>query len=385
MKEFMYQSPVRVYFGEGGVEKHLANLLKGVGKTIMLAYGGGSAKRTGLYGLLADILKKEGKKLVDFGGIMPNPTYAKVLEGAETINRESVDFVLAVGGGSVIDCVKIMVAAAKAPRDLWEMEFDDHIMPTQGTPFGVVLTLSGTGAEMNAAAGITNEERNRKTAVVGRYAEFAICDPAYLLTVPKAQLLSGVFDNLSHCMETYFGRGTSVSDGMNEAVMHDIVKNARAYLEKPDDIEILGNLMWDSSIVQSHVLALGKLSDFQCHGIEHQLCAYTNCSHGMALAVIHPSYYRHICMDAPEKFARFGVQVFGIDPARKTDKELALEAVETLAAFIKELGLRSTLTELGLEVSEDILRKVSETCNVSTGGVRGLSREEIFELLTEVK
>ncbi len=384
MRDFTFQIPVKVLFGIGGVERHLRRELADVGETVMLAYGGGSVKRSGLYDQLVAILKECGKRIVDFGGIMPNPTYAKVLEGRETVLRENVDFILAVGGGSVMDCVKVIAAAAKAPKDLWKMEFDDHQFPSDGVPYGNIVTLSGTGSEMNAGAGITNEERCRKTAVFGTMAKFAIMDPTYLLTVPQKQFLSGVFDNLSHCMETYFGRGTSVSDEMNESVMHNIILNARAYLKDPKNLEILGNLMWDSSIVQSHILALGKDGDFQCHSIEHQLCAYTNCCHGMALAVIHPSYYRHIADAAPEKFARFGVKVFCLDPLGKTETELAHEAVEALAAFIEEIGLDTTLTQMGLEVNEDILRKVSETCGLSGGNVRHLEREEVYALLREV-
>ena len=382
MKEFSFQAPVKIYFGEGGVEKHLAKLLETVGDTVMLAYGN-SIKRTGLYDTLMAVLERSGKRVVDMGGISANPTYAKVLEGAEVIKREQVDFVLAAGGGSVVDCVKIMVAAAKAPRDLWEMEFDEGIFPTEGVPYGIVLTLSGTGAEMNDMAGITHEARKRKTAVKGCFADFAILDPTYLLTVPKQQFLSGVFDNLSHCMETYFGRGTSVSDAMNEGLMHHIVQTARVHLKNPKDLDLLGDLMWDSSIVQSHILALGKMGDFQCHSIEHQLCAYTNCSHGKALAVIHPVYYRHIFRDAPEKFARFAVRVFEIDPTGKTELELAEAGVEALANFIQEIGLNTTFAAMGIHPTDEELRLVSETCGVSAGSARQLPREEIYEILKE--
>ena len=191
------------------------------------------------------------------------------------------------------------------------------------------------------------------------------------------------FDNLSHCMETYFGRGTGVMDRMNEALMHDIVENIRAYLRDPENIEVLGNLMWDSSLVQTFLFNMGKPGDFQCHAIEHQMCAYTNCNHGMTLAVIHPSYYRHIVYDATDKFARFGKTVFDLDAAGKTETELALEAVEALAAFVKEIGLDSTLTQLGLDVNEEILRKVADTCGLSGGNVRKLERDEVFALLKE--
>ena len=384
MNSFVYYCPVKVYFGEGGVQKHLPGELAKTGDTVMLAYGGGSVKRSGLYDELVALLAKAGKKVVDFGGIKSNPTYAKVLEEAELVKREKVDFILAVGGGSVMDCVKCIAAAAKAPKDLWEMEIDDHVMAQEGVPYGAIVTLSGTGSEMDNGAGITNEEKNRKGNLPGTYAEFAILDPGYLLTETKKQMMACAFDNLSHCMETYFGRGTGVMDRMNEALMHDIVENIRAYLKDPQNIETLGNLMWDSSLVQTFLFNMGKPGDFQCHAIEHQMCAYTGCNHGMTLAVIHPSYYRHIVSDAPEKFARFGKTVFDLDPAGKTELELAKEAVEALADFIKEIGLDQSFTQLGLDVNEEILHLVADTCGLSGGNVRKLEREEVFELLKEV-
>lgn len=384
MKAFQYHAPVKVLFGEGGVDKHLAAELENYGKVVMLAYGGGSVKRSGLYGQITGILEQSGKTVVDFGGITSNPTYDMVLRGAETIRRENVEFILAVGGGSVMDCVKIISAAAKAPKDYWEMFFVDRQLPAEFVPWGTVVTLSGTGSEMNAGAGISNKELNTKRTLFGSCANFAICDPSYLKTVPRKQMASGIFDNLSHCMETYFGNGSGVSDAMNEAVMHDIVQNARAWVEDPENMDILGNLMWDSSLPQTFLFSCGKEGGFQCHSIEAQLCAYTGSNHGMALAVIHPSYYRHIIKDAPEKFARFGEKVFGLESTGKTALELAEEAVQALAVFIKDIGLDSSFTELGLSVNEEILRKVSENCGVAEGVARKLPREEIFQLLQEV-
>lgn len=347
-------------------------------------YGGGSVKRSGLYDQLVGILEQNGKRVIDFGGITSNPTYDMVLHGAETVKRENVDFILAVGGGSVMDCVKIISSASKAPKDYWEMFFTDHQAIAGGTPWGVVVTLSGTGSEMNGGAGITNKALNQKATLFGTSARFAICDPTYLLTVPRKQLASGIFDNLSHCMETYFGAGECVSDDMNEAVMHDIVQNARAWRKDPTNVDILGNLMWDSSLPQTFLFGCGKEGGFQCHAIEAQLCAYTGSNHGMALAVIHPSYYRHIVKDMPEKFARFGQKAFDLDPAGKTTEQLADEAVEAVASFARKLGLDSTFTELGLDVNEDVLRKVSENCGIAGGMPRKLEREEVFQLLREV-
>ena len=384
MNDFLYYCPVRVHFGTNILQKALPMELTHMGKNVMLAYGGGSVKRSGLYDTLVLALEQAGKKVIDFGGIMSNPTYAKVLEGVEVVKQEKVDFILAVGGGSVMDCAKVIAAAAKAPKDLWEMVMVDHQLQREGIAWGAVVTLSGTGSEMDNGAGITNEALKRKGNLPGTYAEFAVLDPTYLLTVPKKQLMACAFDNLSHCMETYFGRGTGVMDRMNEALMHDIVENIRAYLKDPSNLEILGNLMWDSSLVQTFLFNMGKPGDFQCHAIEHQICAYTNCNHGMTLAVIHPSYYRHIVYDAPEKFARFGKAVFDLDPAGKTETEQALKAVETLTDFIKEIGLDSTFTGEGLDINEEILHKVADTCGLSGGNVRKLDREEVFELLKEV-
>ena len=307
-----------------------------------------------------------------------------VLAGAETVKRESVDFSLAVGGGSVMDCVKIISAAAKAPGDYWKLIFEDHYYPMSGTPWGTIVTLSGTGSEMNGLGGISNKALNRKATLPGTPAAFAICDPSYLLTVSQKQLASGIFDNLSHCMETYFGAGDCISDAMNEAVMRDIITNARAWVKDPKNVDILGNLMWDSSLPQTFLFACGKEGGFQCHAIEAQLCAYTGSNHGMALAVIHPSYYRHIVKDMPERFAQFGRRVFDLDPAGKTTQELADEAVEAVAGFAKELGLDSSFTQLGLKVDEGILRQVSESCGIAGGMPRKLEREEIFQLLCEV-
>ena len=384
MDNFTFYSPTLFAFGDGE-EKNTGALVKRFGGTkVLLVCGGGSVKRSGLYDQLVSVLEQAGKTVIDFGGITSNPTYDMVLRGAETVKRENVDFILAVGGGSVMDCVKIISSAAKAPKDYWEMFFEDHQAVTGGTPWGAIVTLSGTGSEMNGGAGITNNALNKKATLFGTQAQFAICDPAYLLTVPEKQLASGIFDNLSHCMETYFGPGECVSDAMNEAVMHDIIENARAWRKDPKNINILGNLMWDSSLPQTFLFNCGKEGGFQCHPIEAQLCAYTGSNHGMALAVIHPSYYRHIVKDMPEKFARFGQKVFDLDPARKTTQELADEAVEAVANFVKELGLDSSFTGLGLKVDEEILRKVSENCGVNMSMPRVLPREEIFQMLMEV-
>ena len=379
MNEFTFTYPTKVYFGEGVAQKVLGAELAKKGKTVMLAYGGGSVKVNGIYDELKGILEEAGKEVVDFSGIMPNPTYAKVQEGAALAREKDVDFILAVGGGSVIDCCKVVAAQAKIDEDIWTMEYGTGKFPTEGIPMGAVVTASGTGAEMNSGAVITCEDKNWKGPIVGISADFAILDPAYTASVPKMQVLSGAFDTLSHAMETYLGNSDqdNVSDDVALAIMRNTVVNMRRLLNDINDIQARGNLMWDSAMAENSILKVGRLTDFQAHQIEHQLGAYTDCNHGQGLAVIHPAYYRHIVKDAEEKFTRFAKEVFG--------KETAEEGIEALSAFIRECGLPTKLTELKseTEITPEILRKVADTSNIIKCGPRELSRDEIYEILKE--
>ncbi len=379
MNEFTFTYPTKVYFGEGIAQKVLGPELTKVGKTVMLAYGGGSVKANGIYDEMKEILEEAGKEVVDFSGIMPNPTYAKVQEGAALAREKNVDFILAVGGGSVIDCCKVVAAQAKLDQDIWEMEYGSYKFPTDGIPMGAVVTASGTGAEMNSGAVITCEDKNWKGPIVGISADFAILDPAYTSSVPRMQVLSGAFDTLSHAMETYLGNSDqdNVSDDVALAVMRNTVVNMRRLLGNIYDYQARGNLMWDSAMAENGILKVGRLTDFQAHQIEHQLGAYTDCNHGQGLAVIHPAYYRHILKDAEEKFTRFAKEVFGVETAEA--------GVEALAAFIKECGLPTKLTELKskVEITPELLRQVADTSNVIKCGPRELSRDEIYEILLE--
>lgn len=379
MNEFTFTYPTKVYYGEGVAQKVLGAELAKKGKTVMLAYGGGSVKANGIYDELKGILEEAGKEVVDFSGIMSNPTYAKVQEGAALAREKGVDFILAAGGGSVIDCCKMISAQAKIDEDIWTMEYGTGKFPTTGIPMGAMVTASGTGAEMNSGAVITCEDKNWKGPIVGVAADFAILDPAYTASVPKMQVLSGAFDTLSHAMETYLGNSDqdNVSDDVALAVMRNTVVNMRRLLKDINDMQARGNLMWDSAMAENGILKAGRLTDFQAHQIEHQLGAYTDCNHGQGLAVIHPVYYRHILKDAEEKFTRFAKEVFG--------KETAEEGIEALAAFIKECGLPTKLTELRskVEITDEVLRSVAETCNIIKCGPRELSREEIYEILKE--
>lgn len=379
MKKFTFSYPTKVYFGEGSAEQAFEKEHGRMGKTVMLAYGGGSIRKNGIYDEIKTMLEQTGKEIVEFDGIMPNPTYAKAQEGAALARERQVDFILAVGGGSVIDCCKVVSAQAQLSEDIWDMEYGKGQFLTAGIPMGAVVTASGTGAEMNPGAVITYEEKKWKGPVFGTAASFAVLDPAYTMSVPPMQVLSRAFDTLSHAMETYLGTSDqdNVSDDVALAVMRNTVVNMRRLLADMGDMEARSNLMWDSAMAENGILKCGRLTDFQAHQIEHQLGAYTDCNHGQGLAVIHPAYYRHIVKDAPDKFARLAKEVFGVDTADA--------GVETLEGFIRECGLPTKMSELKstVEITPEVLRQVADTCNLIKSGPRQLDREEIYGILLE--
>lgn len=387
MNNFIFENATKAYFGKGCVKEYLCCLVKQYGNTVMLAYGGGSIKSNGIYDEIMSILENAGKTVVEFSGIMPNPTYAKVLEGAELARKNKVDFILGVGGGSVMDCCKAISLAAKYYGDIWsDFWAQPGIIDFEPLPLGVIVTVSGTGSEMNGGAVITNEDIKVKT---GRdYTEcnprFALLDPTYTYSVPKKQMVSGAFDTLSHIMETYFGEPdeSNVSDDISEALMKNVIANLRKAIINPEDYTARSNLMWDSTMAENRIIKLGKKTDFECHQMEHQLGAYTNCNHGEGLAVLHPVYYRHIYKYGLPKFKRFAIEVWGINPENKTDEEIALAGIDALADFIKEIGLSASLREIGIDESVD-LKAVADSCAIVPTAYKTMTHEEILEIFNE--
>ena len=388
MENFVYEYPTKVYFGKGAAGQHLPGILADYGPNVLLAYCGGSIKRNGIYEELTGILQAAGKTVTEFAGIMSNPTWAKVQEGARLARERKIDLILAVGGGSVVDCCKIVAAQAVTDEDLWDLEMVRHKMPAKAPiPLGAVVTASGTGAEMNGGAVITNEEVKIKGGMFAAAPRFAVLDPAYTLTLPRMQVLSGAFDTLSHAMETYFGRSDrdNVSDEVAEAVMRSTVTNMRTLLKDINDYTARSDLMWTSAMAENGILKVGRLTDFECHQIEHQLGAYTDCNHGQGLAVIHPAYYRHIYKSAVPKFARFARNVWGIDPAGKTEEEAAQAGILALEAFILECGLPTKLSQLRsrAEITPALLRQVADSCNLLPNGYKQLTHDEVYDILME--
>ena len=389
MNNFIFENSTKVYFGAGCVKEHLENIVKAYGKTVMLCYGGGSIKKNGIYDEIVTVLNDAGKEVVEFPGIPSNPTYSKVLEGARLAKESHADLILAVGGGSVMDCCKAISLGAVYDGDIWtDFWAKPGVIDCTPLPLGMIVTAAGTGSECNGGTVITNEDIKIKS---GRdypklNARFAMLDPTYTYSVPRFQMVSGAFDTLSHIMEIYFSEPdeSNVSDNISEGLMKNVIENLRAALKNPEDYTARSNLMWDATMAENRIIKLGKKTDFECHQMEHQLGAYTDCNHGAGLAVLHPVYYRHICKDGARKFARFATEIWGIAKDGKTEEELALAGVEALADFIKEIGMPTTFKELG--VDENInLKEIADSCNTLAGGYRKLTHEEILEIFEECR
>lgn len=387
MEDFIFENSTKAYFGKGCVKSYLPELLGQYGKTVMLAYGGGSIKRNGIYKEIKKILEQAGKQVVEFSGIMSNPTYAKVQEGAELAKQQKIDLILAVGGGSVMDCCKAISLAAAYEGDVWEDFWTKPgMIDFAVVPLGIILTVSGTGSEMNGGAVITNERLKIKTGrdYTACNAKFVLLDPVYTYSVPKIQMISGSFDTLSHIMEIYFSAPDedNVSDDISEALMKSVIRNLRITIQNPEDYTARSNLVWASTMAENRIIKLGKKTDFECHMMEHQLGAYTNCNHGAGLAVLHPVYYRHICQTGQQKFRRFAVEVWRISSTGKTDYELAVEGIEALADFIKKIGLPTTLRELGMK-DDSQLKEIADSCFLVPGSYKKMTHEEIYEIFKE--
>lgn len=387
MNNFIFENGTKVILGKGCVKEYLSCFLKHYGNNVMLAYGGGSIKKNGIYDEIMGVLEEDGKTIVEFNGIMANPTYAKVTEGAKLARENQVDVILAVGGGSVMDCSKAISMAAKYDGDIWsEYWAKPGIIDFEPVPLCVIVTVSGTGSEMNGGAVITNEELKIKT---GRdypkcNPKLALLDPTYTFSVPVKQMVSGGFDCLSHIMEIYFSAPDepNVSDDIAEALMRGVIRDLRAAIKNSKDYTARSNLMWEAVMAENRIIKLGKKTDFECHMMEHQLGAFTDCNHGAGLAVLQPVYYRHIYKDGIAKFKRFAMEVWGISANGRTDEEVALAGIDALEKFILEIGLPGTLRDLGVDEKTD-LKAVADSCICVQGAYKVITHEEILEIFKE--
>ena len=382
--DFTYYNPTKIYFGKDAIS-NLSEELANYGKNILLLYGKNSIKKIGLYDEVIKILNSCGKNIVELAGIKPNPSYAQVLEGGRLVRENKIDLILAVGGGSVIDCAKAISVSAYAQGDAWQRYWIDfEPVDNEIIPVGTILTMTGTASEMNGGSVITNEEVTIKTGRVYEpevYPKFSILNPEYTYTVPQKQMVSGVFDIMSHLMEQYFsGDDDNTTDYVIEAVMTSLINSARKAIKNPEDYEARSNIMWCATLGLNTVTGLSKTQDWEVHNIEHQLGAYTDCPHGLGLAVISMPYYRYIYKDGIDKFVRFAENVWRVDTNGKTKDEIALEGIACLENFAKELGIPLTLSELG--ATEEMLEKIANSA-YEGGGYKHMTHEDILNVLKE--
>lgn len=381
--DFNYYNPTKIYFGKtalNNLKKELANY----GENILLVYGKNSIKKNGLYDKVMEILKESNKKVVELQGIKSNPTYTQMMEGARLVKENNVDLILAVGGGSVIDCSKGIAVSAYSEEDPWEKYWVDcKRVDNKVVPVGSILTMVGTGSEMNGGSVITNEEKMLKNGRVfpaNVYPKFSILNPEYTYTVPKNQMVSGIFDTLSHLMEQYFsGDDNNTTDYVIEGVMNALIDNARVAIENPMDYEARSNIMWCATLGLNTVTGLSKEQDWEVHMIEHQVGAYTDCPHGIGLAIVSVPYYRYIYKYGLDKFVRFAKKVWKIHGKDMSKDEIALAGIEKLSDFIKELGIPTTLREIG--ATEEMLPLIANSTEIMDSGYKKLTADEILEIL----
>lgn len=385
---FTYQNPTKLIFGTDAMAM-LADELKQYGPVVQLVYGGGSIKKNGIYDQVTTALEAAGKTVVEDGGVMPNPTVEKLYEGVRIARENHVDFILAVGGGSCIDYAKGVAVSVNLPVDVdpWQkywVDFDEPAADLDIIPVGSVLTMVGTGSEMNCGSVITNHEARMKVGHVFAneqvFPKFAVLDPEFTYTLPKYQMVAGVFDIMNHITEQYFsGEDDNTSDYLSEGLMRSLVRASRIAVEDPRDYEARSNIMWCATWALNTLVACGKTTDWEVHMLGQAVGAHTDATHGMTLAAVALPYYRLIMPYGTAKFARFAVNVWGIDPEGKSDEELASAGLDAMEAWMREIGCVMTTGELG--VTEDMLEGIADSTLIMHGGYHVLTREEAIEVL----
>lgn len=379
---FVYCNPTKLFFGKDSL-KELPAALNGY-ERIMLVYGGGSIKKTGLYDKVTALLKENCKQVFEDGGVMPNPTTVKLAEGCRIARENNVDFILAVGGGSVCDYSKAVSASAYCGGDPWEMFYERFEEPSgRIIPVGCVLTMVGTGSEMNGGSVITNPDKKMKVGHVfgeALYPRFAILDPEVTFTLPEYQMKAGFFDIMSHILEQYFsGEDDNTSDYIMEGLLRSLIHSTRAAVKNPRDYEARSNIMWTATWALNTLVAMGKATDWEVHMIGQAVGAHTNATHGMTLSAVSLPYYRYILPYGVKKFARYAVNVWDVDPAGKTDEQTALMGLEAMERYMREIGLVMNITELG--VTESMIDAIADSTLIMTGGYKVLTRGEVVEIL----
>lgn len=383
---FAYCNPTKLYFGEDSLD-YLNTELPKYGENVVLIYGGGSIKKNGIYDAVMEILKKNGKNVAEISGVMPNPTLVKLYEGIETARNHHADFLLAVGGGSVCDYAKAVSVSVNCKEDPWEKYYLRFEEPDcELIPVGCVLTMVGTGSEMNAGAVITNQETKQKIGHVFASEEvmpkFSVLNPKFTLTLPHDQMVSGIYDIFNHICEQYFsGEDDNTSDYISEGLMRSLLHSSRIANQDPQDYEARSNIMWTATWALNTLVSRGKTTDWMVHMLGQAVGGYTNATHGMTLSAVSLPYYHFIMPYGLEKFKRFAINVWDVNPEGKSDQQTAEEGLKAMESWMKELGLVMNITELG--AAEDMIEGIADVTAVMPGGYKVLTREEIVRILKE--
>ena len=380
---FTYCNPTKLYFGKNALEGLNEELPK-YGKKVMLIYGGGSIKKNGIYDKVVAILKANGKEIYEDGGVMPNPTNVKLNEGIERARKAKADLILAVGGGSVCDYAKAVSVSANCNEDAWDKYFIRFEEPTcEIIPVGCVLTMVGTGSEMNGGSVITNHEQKLKIGhVFGDkvFPKFSVMNPEFTFTLPKYQMVSGIYDIMSHILEQYFsGTDDNTSDYLMEGLLRSIIHSANIAVENPTDYEARSNIMWTATWALNTLVAKGKTTDWMVHMLGQAVAAYTDATHGMTLAAVTMPYYKYILPYGTAKFARYAVNVWNVNPEGKTDTQIAYEGLLAMEEWMKTIGLVMNITELGAK--EEMLDGMVKSTLVMDGGYKVFDEKDIRAVL----
>lgn len=382
---FSYKNATKLYFGEDSLS-FLKDELINFGKNVVLIYGGGSIKKNGIYDSVISILKECGKNIAEDAGVMPNPTAEKLREGVRIAREHKADLLLAVGGGSCCDYAKAVSVSVHCDEDPWDKYFIKFDEPTcEIVPVGCVLTMAGTGSEMNGGSVITNTETHQKIGhVFGEEVmpKFSILNPRFTMSLPKRQMVAGIYDIFNHICEQYFsGEDDNVSDYLAEGLMKSVIRNSLVAIEDPEDYEARSNIMWAATWALNTLIACGKSTDWMVHMLGQAAGGYTDATHGMTLSAVSLPYYRHIMPYGVAKFKRFATEVWGVDANGKTDRQIAEEGLSAMESWMKTIGVAMNLAELG--ATEDMIEGIADATFIFDGGYKKLEREEVVKILKE--
>ena len=383
--DFSYSNPTKLYFGKNALDGLKEELPK-YGKNVLLVYGGGSIKKNGIYDKVTAVLRECGKTVYEDAGVIPNPTVEKLYEGVKRARDAKADFILAIGGGSVCDYAKAVSISVNCKEDPWDryyIRFEDVAPDCKIIPVGCVLTMVGTGSEMNGGSVITNHAQKLKIGHVfgdNVFPKFSVLNPEFTYSLPKYQMIAGFFDIMSHILEQYFSGGDdNTSDYIAEGLMRSLVHSSEIAVKNPTDYEARSNIMWTATWALNTLIAKGKTTDWEVHMIGQAIGAHTDATHGMTLSAVSVPYYKFIMPYGLKKFVRFAVNVWGVSPVGKTDETVAEEGLQAMEAWMRRIGLVMNISDLG--VKEDMLDGIVKSTLIMQGGYKVLTADDVLTIL----